>query len=128
MEFRKNYFIRKVNLLSGYAYVWPDGMVRIYLGVAKKTNELVFYTVGSVAFEHRPNGSVVLMWGDLQVDSCLTLCNRVMSQPYSFSAVVTYKRMPVIYGALGRVCCSGFLEGWLSRSSRGGLLNYAELK
>ena len=125
VSFKADVLLKKGQLVSGNVYVWKDGHVRLYLGMAKKTKELVFYTVGRMAFIY--NGDNVLpLWGDRQVCSLLGMCNSIFSVPYNFSAISTYRDMPSIYGSIGAVYSEEVIEDWLSRNRHGGLLAYSK--
>lgn len=129
VSFRTDTFLKRSELVSGDVYVWKDGHVRIYLGVVKKTHDLLFCTVGSMAFvsDGHPNG-VMPLWGDRQVASLLGMCQGIFSLPYNASAIVTYSSLPSIYGSIGSVYSSQVIEDWLSRNRHGGMVQYSDDK
>lgn len=125
ISFKQDKFIRKSQLVSGNAYVWKDGHVRIYLGIVRRTKEMVFYTVGSMAFCKHSQGIVMPLWGDRQVCCLLGMCQSIFQVPYNFSAIATYSSMPAIYGSIGSVFTEETIENWLSCNKHGNMLMYS---
>lgn len=124
LSFKQDKFIRKNQLVSGNAYVFKDGHVRIYIGMNRRSEELLFYTVGRMAFQTVSLGEVSPLWGDWQVNILKSMCKSVLSLKYNFSAVSTYRYMPSIYESIGFIFTVGELEGWLMYSGHGNMVKY----
>ena len=122
--FTSGEYIKKSKLGFGCVYVFKDGYVRIYLGEAKKTGEMVFYTVCCMAFT-KTGKYVKPIWGDRQEEMLFDMCKEVLHISYNVDAIANYSSLPSIYGSIGKAYSAERIENWLTWNNRGGLLKYA---
>lgn len=112
--------IRCKDLIPGYAYLWKDGHVNIFLGFNTENGDFIFYSVGSMTLLEEWNSELGHCYGfynsELQLKYQEKLCVEVMQTSFDENNLKYYKGMPKIIKSLWIIKSKNELQKWLIKN------------